>query len=564
MIKLCQLFEDEPLKMIFAEKVINKKELLKMSAFINGNIITLDQNKLCEAFYVHDGVFKAVGTNEEILRLVEPHDTIVDLKGNTVVPGFNDAHMHFLNYAAQKNNVNILNVSSIDTLINITKEYIKARDIPEGQWIISRGWNHNLFSEKRLPTRYDLDKISMTHPIYFARICGHIGVLNSKALELLNVNPNTKNPQGGVIDSENGIPTGILRENALNLVSNYLPPMSKQKIKTLLKSSFIDALKVGITTIQTEDLTHCGSLKNLLEAYKELEAEQSLPLRFILQLNLPNEESLSQAVTLNLKSNIGSNMLKIGPVKLFQDGSLGGRTAAMKEKYCDADTTGVLIYKQASLDNITKLAHNASFQITIHAIGDNAAETVLNSYEKIITSSENKDLRLTIVHCQFTNDELLRRFKKLNVVANVQPSFVMTDYPIVEKAVGKVRSDKSYAWKDMLNLNIPISFSSDAPIESFNPIAGIYAAVTRKDLLGNPNVGFNSTQNLTVIEALKAYTLGSAFMSFEEDIKGSISKGKLADFVVLSEDILHTEKHNIKNIKVLETYVGGIKMFRDS
>ena len=337
--------------------------------------------------------------------------------------------------------------------------------------------------------------------------------------------------------------------------------MSKEQIKTLLKSAFMDALKVGITTIQTEDLTHCGSLENLLAAYRELESEQALPLRFILQLNLPNEKSISEAVSLGLKSNLGSNMLKIGPVKLFEDGSLGGRTAAMKEEYCDADTTGVLIYNQASLDNITKLAHNAGFQITIHAIGDNAAETILNSYEKIITASENKDLRLTIVHCQFTNDELLNRFKKLNVVANVQPSFVMTDYPIVEKAVGKNRADKSYAWKDMLNSKIPMAFSSDAPIESFNPIEGIYAAVTRKDLKGYPKEGWYNSQNLTVIEALKAYTLGSAFMSFEEDIKGSISIGKLADFVVLSENILQTEKDNIKNIKVLETYVGGIKMF---
>jgi predicted amidohydrolase YtcJ len=258
---------------------------------------------------------------------------------------------------------------------------------------------------------------------------------------------------------------------------------------------------------------------------------------------------------------MGSNMLKIGPVKLFEDGSLGGRTAAMKEKYCDADTTGVLIYNQASLDNITQLAHNAGFQITIHAIGDNASETILNSYEKIVTASENKDLRLTIVHCQFTNDELLNRLKKLNIVANIQPSFVMTDYPIVEKAVGKNRADKSYVWKDMLNLNIPIAFSSDAPIESFNPIEGIYAATTRKDLKGCPQEGWYKAQNLTVVEALKAYTLGSSFMSFEEDIKGSISVGKLADFVVLSENILNTEKDNIKNINVLETYVGGIKMF---
>lgn len=532
-----------------------------MPAFINGNIITLDEDKLCEAFYVDNGIFKAVGSNEEILCLSKPYDTVVDLKGNTVVPGFNDAHMHFLNYAAQKNNVNLLNVPSIDELINITKEYIKAGTIPDGQWITSRGWNHNLFSEKRLPTRYDLDKISTQHPIYFARICGHIGVVNSKALELLSINLSTENPEGGIIDSENGIPTGILRENALNLVSTALPKVSKEEIKTLLKSAFMDAIKVGITTIQTEDLTHCGSLQNLLAAYRELEVEQALPLRFILQLNLPNEENISEAVNLKLKPNAGSNMLKIGPIKLFEDGSLGGRTAAMKEEYCDIGTKGVLIYNQASLDNITKLAHNAGFQITIHAIGDNATETILNSYEKIITASENKDLRLTIVHCQFTNDELLNKFKKLNIVANVQPSFVMTDYPIVEIAVGKSRADKSYVWKDMLGSKIPVAFSSDAPIESFNPIEGIYAAVTRKDLKGYPIEGWYSAQNLTVIEALKAYTLGSAYMSFEEDIKGSISIGKLADFVVLSEDILHTEKDNIKNINVLQTYVGGVKMF---
>lgn len=532
-----------------------------MAAFINGNIITLDVDNFCEAFYVENGVFKAVGTNEEILKLSKPHENVVDLNGNTVVPGFNDAHMHFLNYAVQKDNVNLLSVPSIDELISITKEYIKTRSIPNGQWLLSRGWNQNLFSEKRLPTRYDLDKISTNHPIYFARICGHIGVVNSKALELLNINSYTKDPDGGIIDKENGIPTGILKENALNLISNFLPLISKEQIKTLLKSAFMDALKVGITTIQTEDLTHCGSLQNLLAAYRELENEQALPLRFILQLNLPNEKSVSDAVCLKLKSNLGSNILKIGPVKLFEDGSLGGRTAAMKEEYCDAATKGVLIYNQSSLDNITKLAHDAGFQITIHAIGDAAAETILNSYEKIITTSENKDLRLTIVHCQFTNDELLSRFKKLNIVANVQPSFVMSDYPIVEKAVGKSRADKSYVWKDMLSSKIPIAFSSDAPIESFNPIEGIYAAVARKDLLGCPKDGFNNTQNLTVVEALKAYTLGSAFMSFEEDIKGSISIGKLADFVVLSENILQTEKDNIKNIVVLETYVGAIKMF---
>jgi len=532
-----------------------------MPAFINGNIITLDENEFCEAFYVDHGVFKAVGTTEEILKLANPNDAIVDLKGRTVVPGFNDAHMHFLNYAVQKDNINLLNVPSIDNMINISIEYIKRHNTPKGSWVISRGWNDDLFSEKRLPNRYDLDRISTDHPICFDRICGHIGVLNSKALKLLNINSFTQNPPGGIIDKENGIPTGILRENALNLLANFLPSMSKDQIKISLKSAFMDALKVGITTIQTEDLTQCRSLKSLLKAYRELENDGALPLRFILQLSLPNNKSVSDATSLGLKSNLGSTILKIGPLKLFVDGSLGARTAAMKEKYYDGDAIGVLIYNQVDLDNITKLAHNAGFQISIHAIGDRAIETVLNSYEKIITTSKNKDLRLTIVHCTFTNDELLSRFKKLNIIANVQPSFVMSDYPIVETAVGNPRAYSSYAFKHMVSLKIPIAFSSDAPIELFNPIEGIYAAVTRKGLDGCPKWGFNTNQSLTVIEALRAYTLGPAFMSFEQDIKGSISIGKLADFVVLSEDILNVEHNSIKNIVVLATYIGGIKKF---
>ncbi|MCB2293024.1 amidohydrolase [Clostridium algoriphilum] len=533
-----------------------------MTAFINGNIITLDNNnKLCEAFYVEHGIFKAVGTTREILSLCKPCDDVFDFKGNTVVPGFNDAHMHFLTYAAQKNNINLLNVGSINDMVRASQEYIKNRSIPNDAWVLSRGWNDNLFSDKRLPNRYDLDKISTDHPIYFARICGHIGVFNSKALQLLNIDSSSQNPNGGIIDKENGIPTGILRENALNIVSDFLPTMPKEQIKILLKSAFMDALKVGITTIQTEDLTECGSIDNLLCAYRELENDGAIPLRFILQLNLPSVKSMSKAISLGLHSNIGSNMLKIGPIKLFEDGSLGARTASMKKEYCDDDTTGVLIYNQASLNHITKLAHNAGFQISIHAIGDNAIETILNSYEKIISISSNKDLRLTIVHCTFTNEEILNKFKKLNIIANVQPTFVMSDHPIVEKAVGKTRSNNSYAFKHMLSLNIPIAFSSDAPIELFNPMQGIYAAVIRKDLLGNPTCGFNNTENLTVVEALKAYTIGPSYMSFEEDIKGSISLGKLADFVVLSEDIMHCKPHNIKDINVLETYVGGIKMF---
>jgi predicted amidohydrolase YtcJ len=532
-----------------------------MAIYTNGNIITLDESKTAEAFSVRDGKFAAIGSNEDIITFRQPDEEVIDLGGKTIVPGFNDSHMHFLNYAVFKSRVNLSNVASIEEIIERTKEYITKNNIPKGEWIVSRGWNHNHFKENRLPNRFDLDKISTDHPIFFSRVCGHIGVANSKALELVNVTEATDNPEGGIIDKDNGEPTGILRENALGFIFDNIPVMTKVEIKKALKSAFKAALSCGLTTIHSEDMGTAGNLKTLIEAYRELESEGALPLRFVLQLNLTNKKAIEEAKALGLKSKYGSNRLNIGLLKLYQDGSLGGRTAAMEKPYEDTDTDGVTIYSQAELDELILEAQEAGFQIAIHAIGDRAMRMILDSYEKVKNKYPDKELRSIIIHCQFTNKELLKRFKALGVIANVQPSFVMTDYPIVLKAVGKERAEESYNWKAMLDMGIQVSFSSDAPIENFNPLYGIYAAVTRKDLEGKPMEGWYEDQCLTVEEALKAFTLGSAYMNFEENIKGSIVPGKLADFAVLSQNILTAEPDSIKSIKVLETYVEGVKVF---
>ena len=532
-----------------------------MTIFKNGNIITIDKQCKAEAFSVRDGIFYAVGSNEDICALAEENEAVIDLNGKTVVPGFCDGHMHFLNFAITKDRIDLTNVHSIEDLIQKTKVFIEERNIPKGEWVISRGWNDNHFEEKRPITRYDLDRISTEHPIFFTRVCGHIAAINSKSLEILNITGSTLNPEGGIIDKANNEPTGILRENALNLVSDYFPPMEKDEIKRLLKAAFNDALKVGLTTIHTDDASHAGSVETLIEAYRELETEAALPLRVTLQLYSPTVDSIKKASALGLKTGVGSSLLKVGPIKLYQDGSLGGRTAAMEENYCDTNSNGVSIYSQEELNTLTLNAHAAGFQIAIHGIGDRAMNMILDSYENINNHFGKGDYRHTLIHCQFTNDKILDKFKLQDVVANVQPSFVMTDYPIVEKAVGTIRSEKSYVWKDILNNNIPVAFSSDAPIESFNPLLGIYAAVTRKDLNGEPIEGWHSNQNLTVLEALKAFTLGTCYMNFEEDLKGSITPNKVADFVVLSEDIISCCEDKIKNLQVLETYVGGKKVF---
>jgi predicted amidohydrolase YtcJ len=532
-----------------------------MSIFINGKVITLNGDQVKEAFCVHDGEFTAVGSSEEILALKSENEEVIDLKGKTVIPGFNDSHMHFLNYAVTKSRVQISEACSIKEIIEATRSYIEENNVAEGQWIISRGWNDNHLDEKRPLTRQDLDKISTKHPIFFSRVCGHIGTANSKALEVCGISSITRVPEGGVIDMEGNSPTGILRENAMGLIFENLPSMNKAEIKKTLKNAFEDALACGLTTIHTEDLGTAADLKELIQAYRELEADNELPLRFVLQLNLHNEKLIEEAKALKLTSEQGKKMLKLGVMKLYQDGSLGGKTAAMEEPYLDSNTKGVTIYTQEMLDKLVLQAQEAGFQIAIHAIGDRAMDMILNSYEKLKQLNPNMDLRPIIIHCQFTNSNLLDRFKQLGVIANVQPSFVMTDWPIVEKAVGINRAIESYNWKSMLNNSINLCFSSDAPIESFNPLYGIYAAVTRKDLNGSPLNGFLPEQKLTVLEALRCFTIGSAYMNYEEDYKGIIREGYLADFAILSEDILKSNPDTIKDIKVLETYVSGKKVY---
>lgn len=533
---------------------------MSIDIYVNGKVISLDNNKVYEAFAVRDGKFLAVGCNKDLLSLFSKEDyKVTDLKGNTVVPGFNDAHMHLLNYGFQKTAVRLNNLSSIDEMISVVKSYINKNSIPKDAYIISRGWNDNYFKEQRLPNRYDLDKISCDHPIIFSRICGHIGVINSKAIELLGIDKMKENPTGGAIDRENGVPTGILRENALNIALSKVPPTSVEEIKASLRSTFDDLIKCGITSVQTEDLTHCRSLPNLIQSYRELEEEGNLPVRITLQLCLNTDELLDEANSFGLKSKVGSDFLKVGGLKLFQDGSLGARTAAMIDNYEDTPDNGISIYSQEDLDSFVTKGFKQGFQIIIHGIGDRACEMILNSYEKISKDTED-NLRPVIVHCQFTNEDLLNRFKELNVIANVQPAFIMSDYPIVEKAVGKARTKSSYAFNSMIQKGIPVAFSSDAPIESFNIIQGIHGAVNRTDLNNKPVGGFNIDEGVTPLDALKAYTTGPSYMSFDEDVKGKIKVNYLADFVVLSQDITAVSKNKIKETKILETYVNGIKV----
>lgn len=444
--------------------------------------------------------------------------------------------------------------------------FIMDKDIKESKWVRGAGWNQDYFQdEKRFPTRYDLDNISTKHPIVVSRACGHVVVVNSKGLEILNINKDTPQVEGGHFDlDENGEPNGIFRENAIGLVSGSLPSPTVEEIKSMMINGIVDLNRCGITSIGTDDFEALPDRNyvNVMKAFLELKEENKLNIRINEQCLLPTIEKLQGFIDKGYGTGWGDNVFKVGPLKLLIDGSLGARTAALVEPYSDdSSTTGITTATQEELDSIVELAHNNDIQVAIHGIGDKSMYMAFESIEKALIKNPREDHRHGIVHCQITDEYLLNKFAELNAVAYIQPIFLDYDWHIVKDRVGEAREKTSYNWRTMVDKNIKIACGSDAPVETFDVLKGIYEAVTRKDLQGNPKEGWLPEQKLTVKEAVYGYTMGGAYASFEEDIKGSLEKGKLADMVILSEDIFNIEEDKIKDVKVETTILGGKVVF---
>ncbi len=528
----------------------------------NGKIVTMDP-KLPEATWVliKDGKISEVGKTGDPLKFKNPETKIIDLEGKLMLPGFNDSHMHLLNYGASLVKCNLINTPSLDELINKMKHFIKEKSFQKGHWVEGRGWNHDQFTEKRFPSKYDLDKISTDYPIIATRACGHVTVVNSKALELAGITKDTPQIEGGHFDlDEHGEPTGVFREKALNLILEKIPEPSVEDIKDLLLMASEKVLAQGITSVQSDDFEAMPGKDYLkvIEAYKQLAAEKKLPIRVYQQCLLPTVDKLNSFLEKGFNTGVGDDWYKMGPLKVLADGSLGARTAYLSKPYADDPTTqGISIYTQEQLDELIKKAHDSKMQVAIHCIGDGIMYMAFESYEKAQRDNPRKDHRHSIIHCQITDETLLDKYRDQGVVAHIQPIFIDYDLHIVEARVGKELASTSYNWKSMLDRGVHVACGSDSPVETLNVLQGIYCAVTRKDLKGYPEEGWLPDQKLTVEEAVHGYTLGAAYASFEENIKGSITTGKLADFVILSEDIFGIEPDRIKDVKVLQTIVGG-------
>ncbi|MBR3704232.1 MAG: amidohydrolase [Oscillospiraceae bacterium] len=519
---------------------------------------------LREAFIVENDTFIFSGSSAEALAQRGEQDTAIDLGGAFVCAGFNDSHMHLLGYGNTLMNARLeQHTQNLADVLQCLSDFAAHRTARTG-WIVGRGWNQDYFTdEQRMPNRYDLDKVSTELPVCAVRACGHALAVNSKALELLGITAETPQVEGGEIDMENGEPSGLFFDNAMDLVYSSMTAPDKDTLKDMIRSACRALNAYGVTSCQSDDYCVFSALpwQRVNEAFLELETEGELTVRVYEQANFMDADSLRGFVDAGNRTGVGTDLFKIGPLKMLGDGALGPRTAFLSRPYADAaDTCGIPVFSQETFDEMIGLANREGMQVAIHAIGDACLDRVLSAINKALSEHPRVDHRHGIVHCQITREDQLREIaaKKLHVYA--QSIFLDYDIAIVTERVGTDRAATSYSWKTLMNLGATVSNGTDSPVEQPFALGGIQCSVTRSNLR-NDIAPYLPHEAFTVQEALDSYTALGAFASFEEHIKGRIEPGMLADFVVLDTDPFAVDPHHIKDIHVLATYLGGRNVY---
>lgn len=523
--------------------------------YYNGTVYT-GEEKRQQAFVVKDGVFDYVGDSDTAKALAGAEDKMVDLEGRFVCPGFNDSHMHVLGFGKMLRNIQLAgHTDSLSGMIAYLKEEAAGLD---DAWILGRGWNQDYFSDvKRMPNRHDLDKVSTERPVCIVRCCGHGLVVNTKAMELLGLAEDFEQPEGGSIEAEDG----RFYDNAMDLIYQLMPAPTKDEIKKMIMTACKRLNAYGVTSAQTDDYCAFSNVDWSLihEAYKELENEGVLSVRIYEQSNITSVEELKRFVEAGNVTGTGSDMYKFGPLKMLGDGALGARTAFLSVPYADDETTcGIPVYSKELMESMISYANQSGMQVAVHTIGDACLDWVLGAYEKALTECPREDHRHGIVHCQIMRADQWEKIKALKLHVYAQTIFLDYDINIVKQRVGEELAATSYCWKSLMDGGVTISNGSDAPVELPDVMAGIQCAVTRKTLNGAAE--YLPEEAFSIKEAIDSYTVQAARGSFEEEKKGMIKEGMFADFVVLEQDLFEIPKDRIKDVQVLETYLGGKKV----
>ncbi|WP_341480957.1 amidohydrolase [Thermococcus argininiproducens] len=504
-------------------------------AYINGKIyISFQPVKIVNGLVVANERIIYTGNCEKAMKIArELQGEIIDLKGRTVLPGFIDSHIHLTALGQSLQMLNLKEAKNIEELKKRLKEYSAK---VETSWILGFGWDQEKLG--RYPTRKDIDEIIQNKPVLLYRTCFHVAVLNTKAIEITKLNE----------EEDVDLEKGIVRENALEKVRKIVnKTLSVEDHKHFIEKGVKFALSQGITSIGFVSVNE-KSLKALIE----LDSEGKLPIRVFLYLN---PSLLKTMKKLGLKRGTGGKKVKIMGIKVLADGSLGARTAWLSKPYADAPTDGHPNISEEELRKIVKEAHALGLQMAIHAIGDKATDMILRIYEEF-----KSDLRPRIEHASILREDQMKKMRELGVVTSVQPRFIISDWWAV-KRLGKERAGWIYPFKKMLKRGIPIGFGTDSPIEPINPWESVYAAVTRGKFEGIETYEYTKEECLSVEEAMKAYTYGSAYIMHVENEFGSLENGKFADFIVVDKDPFEVNEKELKSINVLEAYVGGLKYY---
>jgi predicted amidohydrolase YtcJ len=524
---------------------------------VHGKVWTENpQQPEAEAVAILGNHIASVGTSDDILKLAGPATKVIDLGGKRVVPGFNDAHVHFVSGGTSLSSVQLGDTKSESEFRQRIADYAKAQ--PKGAWILEGEWDHERWSPARLPTHQVIDDVTPDNPVFVSRLDGHEALANALAMKLAGVDKNTKDVAGGVIvrDAE-GNPTGIFKDAAQGLIEKVIPPANLQQLTAAVEAAEKYAAENGVTSVQD-----MSAAPDTLRVYETLYREGKLQVRISGRQPLPLWKRLAGP---GIRANFGNDTLHIGGLKGFADGSLGSTTAWLFQPYADApNTSGIPSDELSKPDEMyanIRDADKAGLQVAIHAIGDRANNTILNFYERVEKENglwpDGLERRFRIEHAQHLIASDIPRFASLHVIASMQPYQCIDDGRWAEKRIGPERLKTTHAYRSLLDAGAVLAFGSDWPVAPMVPLMGIYGAVTRRTLDGkNPN-GWVPEQKITVAEAVHAYTIGSAYAEGEEKIKGSIVPGKLADLVVLTEDIFHIDPAEIGKTKVDTTIFDG-------
>lgn len=570
-----------------------------------GRVYTMDPRRPeAESVYIENGIIRGLDlSREEAERLSEASGRataeagsglkVIDLAGRCLLPGFHDSHLHMIAYGAtQTDCVDLSGARSVAEVQELLRKHIRENEKKPGSWVIGSGWNHEKFTDKRMPKREDLDAVSTEHYIFIKRVCIHIAAVNSKVLELCGLESGTDvgdagtagnagtagdagtaraaAESGGVLEDsqeigrdEGGRPNGLIFEDAINnVVLIHRPPYGEEEISRIILKTAEGMKQSGFTTIQTDDMKAFAdedSKKNILKAYDRLRNEGRLPLRIIEQVQVSSLAELEAIMEVAAEIE-NDDWFSIKTIKVLLDGSLGGWTAAVNRPYADnPEAVGVLNFTDEELYRIGRYCRERDLQLACHAIGDRAIDqllTLTNRLEEEFGAPlPGKEPR--IVHCQLSSYEQIEELSRLSFLADIQPTFVPSDFRLVEERIGKEEQRSIYAWHTLLEKGIGLAGSSDCPVETYLPFYGIRAAVCRNSLEGEPAGGWRPFEKLTVKEALALYTTGAARSVGEENRRGMIREGFLADLAVTDRDPYETEPEHLHEIKVEEVICGG-------